>query len=190
VIGSKKLLVAGGAVALAAGLSAGLTGASVPQVHHDIDWGSTSVTFTIPFPGSWQFEVNEPDQHVLVEAVYGSTGTLTIDYPVGFCGLLQADASQSGVHNNGSRYTVTDCTVPTTTTTTTSPSTTTTTSPPSPPPPTTTVSPPTSPTTVVTTPSPQPAAAPQVVPSPTSTTVPGQLPNIQPAQNGVTTGNG
>jgi hypothetical protein len=123
VIGSKKLLVAGGAVALAAGLSAGLTGASVPQVHHDIDWGSTSVTFTIPFPGGvGSSRVNEPDQHVLVEAVYGSTGTLTIDYPVGFCGLLQADASQSGVHNNGSRYTVTDCTVPTTTTSTTEPS--------------------------------------------------------------------
>ena len=185
-IGSKKLLVAGGAVALAAGLSAGLTGASVPQVHHDIDWGSTSVTFTIPFPGSWQFEVNEPDQHVLVEAVYGSTGTLTIDYPVGFCGLLQADASQSGVHNNGSRYTVTDCTVPTTTTSTTEPPTTTTTSPPAPPVTTTTVSPPSATATTV----PAAPVAPQVVPSPTSTTVPGQLPNIQPAQNGVTTGNG
>ena len=185
-IGSKKLLVAGGAAALAAGLSAGLTGASVPQTHHYIDWGSTSVTFTIPFPGSWQFEVNEPDQHVLVEAVYGSTGTLTIDYPVGFCGLLQADASQSGVHNNGSRYTVTDCTVPTTTTSTTEPPTTTTTSPPAPPVTTTTVSPPSATATTV----PAAPVAPQVVPSPTSTTVPGQLPNIQPAQNGVTTGNG
>lgn len=179
----KKLLAVGGAV----GLVAVLTAASLPQTHHQIDWGTSSVTFTIPFPGSWQFEVNEPDNHVLVGVDYGSTGTLTIDYPVGYCGLLQADASQGGVHNNGSRYTVTDCTVPTTTTTTsTAPPTTTSTSTTEPPLPTHQPQPS---TTTTTAPIP-PVQSPSVVPSPTSTTVPGQLPNIPPAVNGATNGNG
>ena len=178
----KKLLVIGSAV----GLVAGLTAAAQPQIPHYIDWGTSSVSFTIPTADeTWKFEVNEPDEGVLVDAVYGNSGTLTIDYPVGFCGLLQADASLNGSHVYGSRYTVTDCTVPTTTTTV--PPTTTTTAPPAS---TTTTQPPSSSTmpTMECCYTPQvPTTIPPVAPqsSPQAT-----LPNIPPAVNGATNGNG
>lgn len=179
----KKLLAVGGAV----GLVAVLTAASLPQTHHQIDWGTSSVTFTIPFPGSWQFEVNEPDNHVLVGVDYGSTGTLTIDYPPDYCGLLQADASVGGTHVYGSQHSLGNCIPPTTTTTTTTTT--------QPPPPTTTTTTPVKPCCV--TPGPTTtfptSAPPQVAPGPapvvpTTTTVPGQLPNITPGA--ITAGNG
>ena len=147
------------------------------------------MSFTIPTADeTWKFEVNEPeDKGTAGRCGLRNSGTLTIDYPVGFCGLLQADASLNGTHVYGSRHTVTDCPVPTTTTTTTTvPPTTTTTSPPT----TTTTTlgkqpcciTPQPPTSIP----PAPPVAPQSAPAETTTT----LPNIPPAVNGMTNGNG
>ena len=40
----------------------------------------------------WKFFLNEPKLSVDVGTVYGTSGTLTIDYPSDFCGVIQADA--------------------------------------------------------------------------------------------------
>ncbi len=82
----------------------------------------------------WKFFLNEPKLSVDVATVYGTSGTLTIDYPKDFCGVIQADAyvGPPWVAKRGFQHTIEDCTPPTTTTTA-PPATTTTTSSPTPP---------------------------------------------------------
>ena len=38
----------------------------------------------------WKFFLNEPKLSIDVGTVYGTSGTLTIEYPSGFCGVIQA----------------------------------------------------------------------------------------------------
>lgn len=82
----------------------------------------------------WKFFLNEPKLSVDVATVYGTSGTLTIDYPKDFCGVIQADAyvGPPWVAKRGFQHTIENCTPPTTTTTA-APATTTTTEPPTPP---------------------------------------------------------
>ena len=67
----------------------------------------------------WKFFLNEPKLSVDVATVYGTSGTLTIDYPKDFCGVIQADAyvGPPWVAKRGFQHTIEDCTPPTTTTT-------------------------------------------------------------------------
>ncbi len=65
----------------------------------------------------WKFFLNEPKLSVDVATVYGTSGTLTIDYPKDFCGVIQADAyvGPPWVAERGFQHTIEDCTSPTTT---------------------------------------------------------------------------
>ena len=64
------------------------------------DDGAQAVHLTIPTPAcpasqpqcEWRFFLNEPKLHVDVATVYGTSGTLTIDYPGNFCGVVQDGA--------------------------------------------------------------------------------------------------
>jgi hypothetical protein len=60
----------------------------------------------------WKFFLNEPKLHVDVATVYGTSGTLTIAYPKGFCGVIQADAyvGPPWVAKRGFQHTIADCT--------------------------------------------------------------------------------
>ncbi len=68
----------------------------------------------------WKFFLNEPKLSVDVGTVYGTSGTLTIDYPSGFCGVIQADAyvGPPWVPKRGFQHTIEDCAPPDTTMTT------------------------------------------------------------------------
>ncbi len=67
----------------------------------------------------WKFFLNEPKLSVDVATVFGTQGTLTLDYPPNFCGVIQADAyvgpSENGpwVAKRGWQHTINDCTTPT-----------------------------------------------------------------------------
>ena len=125
-----------------------------------------NVQLTIPTPAcptsqpdcQWKFFLNEPKLHVDVATIYGTSGTLTLDYPPEFCGVIQADAyvGPPWVAKRGFQHTIDDCNPPNTTTTTT---TTTTTVPPTT---TTTTGPPTPPTTTTTTTTTLPVAGPVI----------------------------
>jgi hypothetical protein len=138
-----------------------------------------NVQLTIPTPAcptsqpdcQWKFFLNEPKLNVDVATVYGTSGTLTLDYPPEFCGVIQADAyvGPPWVAKRGFQHTIDDCNPPNTTTTTTTTTTTvppttttTTTRPPTPPTTTTTTTtrPPTPPTTTTTTTTTLPVAGP------------------------------
>ncbi len=139
----------------------------------------------------WKFFLNEPKLSVDVATVYGTSGTLTIDYPPNFCGVIQADAyvGPPWVAKRGFQHTIEDCTPPPTVTAVTP-----TTVQPPPPVNSAGATPPTVPGSVSATTVPPPAAsadaAPQVsgsvgVPSVASTdATPAQLPftgaNIKP----------
>jgi hypothetical protein len=66
----------------------------------------------------WKFFLNEPKLSVDVATVYGTSGTLTIDYPSDFCGVIQADAyiGPPWVAKRGFQHTIEDCTPPPSTT--------------------------------------------------------------------------
>jgi hypothetical protein len=59
----------------------------------------------------WKFFLNEPKLSVDVATVYGTSGTLTIDYPSNFCGVIQADAyvGPPWVAKRGFQHTIEDC---------------------------------------------------------------------------------
>jgi hypothetical protein len=86
------------------GFSAIMAGTASASTHAVITFGETSVTLTIPTPAcptteptcQWKFFLNEPKTHVDVATVYGTSGTLTLDYPADFCGIIQADAYIGG----------------------------------------------------------------------------------------------
>jgi hypothetical protein len=63
----------------------------------------------------WKFFLNEPKLSVDVATVYGTSGTLTIDYPSDFCGVIQADAyvGPPWVAKRGFQHTIEDCAPPT-----------------------------------------------------------------------------
>ena len=83
------------AAALAASNTAGASGPGAV-----ITFGPTSVTLQIPDPPCpttmpncvWKFFLNEPKTSVDIATVYGTSGTLTIDYPPNECQIIQADA--------------------------------------------------------------------------------------------------
>lgn len=95
----------------------------VPPVIH---FGPTAVTLIIPppcgFPAcqtTWMLYVNEVPSGLVVGTPTAMTGTLTVAYPVGYCGIMQADAiapvGSSVVPPRkivGHRRTVGDCTTP------------------------------------------------------------------------------
>ena len=135
-----------------------------------------NVQLTIPTPAcptsqpdcQWKFFLNEPKLHVDVATIYGTSGTLTLNYPPEFCGVIQADAyvGPPWVAKRGFQHTIDDCNPPNTTTTTTTttttvpPTTTTTTRPPAPPTTTTTTTLPVAgPVAGTTTPPPAPPTA-------------------------------
>jgi hypothetical protein len=64
----------------------------------------------------WKFFLNEPKLHIDVATVYGTSGTLTIDYPSNFCGVIQADAyvGPPWVAKRGYQHSIADCTAVTT----------------------------------------------------------------------------
>ncbi len=84
------------------------------------------VQLTIPTPAcppsqpncEWKFFLNEPKLSVDVATIYGTSGTLTLDYPPDFCGVIQADAyvGPPWVATRGFQHTIEDCTPPTATT--------------------------------------------------------------------------
>ncbi len=84
-----------GAALLAFSTTAGASGPGAV-----ITFGPTSATLQIPDPPCpttemncvWKFFLNEPKVSVDVSTVYGTSGTLTIDYPPNFCDIIQADA--------------------------------------------------------------------------------------------------
>jgi hypothetical protein len=117
------------AAVLAASTTAGASGPGAV-----ITFSATGATLQIPDPPCpatepncvWKFFLNEPKVSVDVATVYGTSGTLTIDYPLNFCGIIQADAYIGPTANGpwtpqrGWQHPVTgDCTPDTTTTTTT-----------------------------------------------------------------------
>jgi hypothetical protein len=67
----------------------------------------------------WKFFLNEPKLSIDVATVYGTSGTLTIDYPSDFCGIIQADAyvGPPWVAKRGFQHTIEDCTPPISTST-------------------------------------------------------------------------
>ena len=83
------------------------------------DDAAQAVHLTIPTPAcpesepqcEWKFFLNEPKLHVDVAIVYGTSGTLTIDYPSEFCGVIQADAyvGPPWVAKRGYQHTIEDC---------------------------------------------------------------------------------
>jgi hypothetical protein len=63
---------------------------------------------------TWQLWVNEPFEKVFVGSNTGTSGTITVDYPKGFCGVIQADAAV-GVpwhHQIGARHQIESCKCP------------------------------------------------------------------------------
>lgn len=95
------------------------------------DDAAQAVHLTIPTPAcpesepqcEWKFFLNEPRLHVDVATVYGSSGSLTIEYPSDFCGVIQADAyvGPPWVAKRGFQHTIEDCEAATATTLSTGP---------------------------------------------------------------------
>jgi hypothetical protein len=91
------------------------------------DDAAQAVHLTIPTPAcpvsepqcEWKFFLNEPKLHVDVATVYGTSGTLTIDYPSNFCGVIQADAyvGPPWVPKRGYQHPIEDCAAATTSST-------------------------------------------------------------------------
>lgn len=118
----KKMLMVVSALMALLGFSAIMAGTAGASTHAVITFTDTSATLTIPTPACpstqpscrWKFFLNEPKTHVDVATVYstsGTSGTLTLDYPPGFCGIIQADAYIGGppwVPQRGYQYNV-DC---------------------------------------------------------------------------------
>lgn len=64
----------------------------------------------------WKFFLNTPKLSIDFAIVYGTSGTLVIPYPKGFCGVIQADAyiGPPWVAQRGFQHTISsDCTTPT-----------------------------------------------------------------------------
>src|ERR1700676_3699768 len=111
---------------LSATLEVEAGGASESPSHAVITFDDVAqaVHLTIPTPAcpesepqcQWKFFLNEPQLHVDVATVYGTSGTLTIDYPSNFCGVIQADAyvGPPWVAERGYQHTIADCAAATT----------------------------------------------------------------------------
>jgi hypothetical protein len=92
---------------------------------HNPSYEPGYVTLQIPNPPcrtttttprcEWALFVNEPDNGgKIVGWVFGTSGTLSVPYPAGFCGLLQADASVGPPYRRevGHRVMVNTCECP------------------------------------------------------------------------------
>ncbi len=101
------------------GIAWGATGTSSTAIIQFNDAAQQAVLI-IPTPAcpaslpncQWKFFLNEPKLHVDVSTVYGTSGTLTLDYPPDFCGVIQADAYIGGppwVPQRGFQHTIEDC---------------------------------------------------------------------------------
>jgi hypothetical protein len=63
---------------------------------------------------TWRLWVNEPDENVFVGSNTGTSGTVTVAYPKGFCGIIQGDVSVGlpWHHQIGERHEVDTCHCP------------------------------------------------------------------------------
>jgi len=189
----KRIIVILGSVMTLIALSVTVGGAAWSATTSNAPSSTASIIFddvgqqaklVIPTPAcpetqpdcQWKFVLQIPKGDITVGVLFGTSGTLTIAYPRGFCGVIQADAYQGPpfVPKRGFQHTIPtqNCEPPVPTVTTTTTSTTTT----EPPPPTT--GPPTPPTA----PPPASHVVPPVVPVPTATPVAVAAPKAVPTQ--------